>query len=110
MLIDCKTWNGPVTSGEELIKAMKSRPSQEKFILRTELAYYTHTHRTDKIQRPELYQQNGIDQEEKLENMLILLSDKYEHCHATTANLPTNEDAVQALLSHRVTSSTSQSP
>ena len=55
LLIDCKTWNGPVTSGEELIKAMKSRPSQEVFILRTELAYYTHTHRTDKIQRPELY-------------------------------------------------------
>ena len=42
--------------------------------------------------------------------MLILLSDKYEHCHATTANLPTNKDAVQALLSHGVTASTSQSP
>ena len=45
LLIDCKTWNGPVTSGKELIKAVKSGPSQEKFILRTELACYIHTHR-----------------------------------------------------------------
>ena len=29
-----------------------------------------HTHKTDKIERPELYRQNRIDQEEKLENMV----------------------------------------
>ena len=34
LLKDCKSWNGPVTSSEEL-KVLKSRPDQEKFILHT---------------------------------------------------------------------------
>ena len=36
LLKDCKTWNGPVTSSNELINILKTRPCQQRFILRTE--------------------------------------------------------------------------
>ena len=34
LLKDCKTWNGPVTSSNELIYILKTRPCQQRFILR----------------------------------------------------------------------------
>ena len=55
LLNDCKSWNGPVTSCEELMKVLNERPGRQHFILRTELSYFSNTHRTDKIQRPDLY-------------------------------------------------------
>ena len=47
LLKDCKTWNGPVTSSNELINILKTHPCQQRFILRTELAYFMHTHKTE---------------------------------------------------------------
>ena len=47
LLKDCKTWNGPVTSSNELINILKTHPGQQRFILRTELAYFMHTHKTE---------------------------------------------------------------
>ena len=47
LLKDCKTWNGPVTSSNEQINNLKTRPGQQRFILRTELAYFMHTHKTE---------------------------------------------------------------
>ena len=43
---NCKSWNGPFASGKEMIKVIKSRPDQEEFIVKTELAY-VYTRRTD---------------------------------------------------------------
>ena len=77
LLADCKSWNGPFTSGEEMITVIKSRPDQEEFIVKTELAFFAHTHKKDKIQRPELFRQNKITFE-KVENLLVLLSEDAE--------------------------------
>ena len=99
LLKGCKTWNGPVTSSNELINILKTRPGQQRFILRTELAYFMHTHKTEKTQRPHLFKQNRISDEEKFENLCILLSDDAEESIATVANLPTNEDGMKVLSS-----------
>ena len=33
LLADCKSWNGPFSSGEEMIAVIKSWPDQEEFIV-----------------------------------------------------------------------------
>ena len=87
-------------SSGELLKIVHERPNQLKFILRTELAYFSHTHRADKTQRPELYKQNKISEEEKLENMCILLSSEAQASSATEAKLLTNEDGMIETIKH----------
>ena len=57
LLSDCKSWRGPVTSAVEILEVLKRNPDKQKFILRTELAYFTDTHKTEKIQRPDLFRQ-----------------------------------------------------
>ena len=109
LLADCKSWNGPFTSGEEMIQVIKSRPDQEEFIVKTELAFFAHTHKTDKLQRPELFRQNKITHEEKVENLLVLLCDDAEQSSATTANLPTNADVLKVLKGRTSTTATSSS-
>ena len=103
LLSDCKSWRGQVTSTVEILEVLKRNPDKQKFILRlrTELAYFTDTHKTEKIQRPDLFRQNVISIEEKLENFCILLSDNAEIRTATIANLPTNEDGFKALRNKR---------
>ena len=66
LLSDCKSWRGPVKSAVEILEVLKRNPDKQKFILRTELAYFTDTHKTEKIQRPDLFRQNVISIEEKL--------------------------------------------
>ena len=61
------------------------------------LSYFSNTHCTDKLQRPDLYRHIMIRYDEKLENFCILLSDDASTASATLANLPTNEDWVKAL-------------
>ena len=109
LLADCKSWNRPFTLGEEMIQVIKSRPDQEEFIVKTELAFFSHTHKTDKLQRPELFRQNKITHEEKVENLLVLLCDYAEQSSATTANLPTNADVLKVLKGRTSTTATSSS-
>jgi len=52
---------------------MKDYPDKYEFIVKSEMAFFAHTHKADKIARPELFRLNGISHEEKLENLLILL-------------------------------------
>ena len=66
------------------------------------MAYFTHTHKIEKIKRPDLFRQNVISFEEQLENLCILLSDDAETCTATIANLPTNEDGVKVLTTNEI--------
>ena len=54
-------------------------------------------HRSDKLQWKELYKLNGITFEEKLENLLVLLSDDSEQITATTANLANNQDVMKSI-------------
>ena len=94
LLKDCKTCSGPFKSGEELIRAIKLRPEKENFIVKTEMACFSHTHSSDKKQQPELYKLNRISFEEKLEKLLVLLTDDSKQSTATIAHLPNNDDAM----------------
>ena len=96
LLKDCKTWRGPATTGEELRESLSGRDDQQH-ILRTEMAYYAHTHKQDRIANKDLYRINGISFEDMLENLTILLDDDGCCPTASTANLPTNSDVVSLL-------------
>ena len=100
LLTDCKSWFGPCTSMDELLHATK--PDRAEFIVKTEMTYDAQTHEFDKIQRPDLYKINGITHEEKLENLMILLSDDDQGSTASVANLPFNDAVFTALDQHTI--------
>ena len=66
------------------------------FILLTELPYYAHSHKTNKLGRPDLFRLNGISHEKKLTNLAIFLSEDCVSAH-TVADLPTNDDVIAVL-------------
>ena len=96
LLQNCKSWGGPATSVEELKQSLQGKPDQQVTIVKTELAYYVHTHKADKIVRPHLFKQNGISYEVKLMNLSILLDDE-DVSACTLADLLTNSDVIIAL-------------
>ncbi|KAG1715052.1 Myosin-VIIa [Nymphon striatum] len=96
LLQNCKSWRGPCTSLEELQQILKEKSDQNVQIVKTELAYYVHTHKADKIAIPELFRLNGISHEEKLTNFAVLLSN-YCISSCTVADLPRNEDVIATL-------------
>ena len=97
LLQDCKSWGGPCTSVDELHQVLNGKDNHSH-ILKTEMAYYAHTHKADKIARKQLFRINGITYEEMLENLSILLDDENDVSTSTIANLPTNEDVMQSLM------------
>ena len=99
LLNGCKQWGGPVTSASELLEILRKNPDRAEKMLKTEFAYFVHTHLTQKTQRTDLFKQNNISYEDKLGNFCVLLSDDVENCTATIANLPTNEDGMRAVTS-----------
>ena len=96
LLQNCKCWAGPATSIENLKQSLQEKPDQQVTIVKTELVYYVHTHKADKIARPHLFKQNGISYEEKLMHLSILLEDE-DVSACTLADLPTNSDVINAL-------------
>lgn len=96
LLDNCKSWGGPCTSVEELHQILKEKSDQAEHVVKTELAYYAHSHKADRIARPELFKLNGIPHEEKLINLAILLEDEHTSTQ-TVADLPTNKDVIHAL-------------
>ena len=54
LLEDCKSWGGPITSTDELHYILKGKDNHRQ-ILKTEMAYYAHTHKADKIACRYLY-------------------------------------------------------
>ena len=96
LLKSCKGWNGPVTTGEELRKILSGRDDQPK-VLRTEMTYYVHTHKAERIGKKDLFRLNKISFDEMLENLTILLDDDGCGGSATVANLPTNDDVMKAI-------------
>ena len=76
---------------------------KEAFIVKTEMAYYAHTNKTEKVLQPELFRLNGITLKEKLENLLIRLEGKYASSSLTVANLPTNTEVIAAKPQNRTT-------
>ena len=89
LLQDCKSWGGPCTSVDELHQMLNGKDNHSH-ILKTEMAYYAHTHKADKIARKQLFRINGITYEGMLENLSILLDDENDVSTSTIANLPMN--------------------
>ena len=101
LLSDCKGWKGPCVTLEELVAIIESQPKLAEKIVRTELAYYRHTHRSDVIARPELFKLNKITHAERLENLCILLRDETLSATSDCATgLPSNNEAITVLENH----------
>ena len=98
LLQDCKSWGGPATTPEELEVILKGKDNQQK-VLRTELLYFVNTHKSDKITNKDLFRVNNIGFEEMLENFMVILGGHtVKECTATTANLPTNKDVLDKII------------
>ena len=97
LLQNCKSWGGPCTSIDELRLILNNKGDQEIFIVKTELAYYVHTHKAHRIARPDLFKQNGIAHDEKLINLALLLEENDHNVTCTIADLPTNKEVITAL-------------
>ena len=83
LLSECKSWRGPADSGEDLQAILKGRDNQSH-ILRTEMSYYVHTHKSNQYANKDLFRLNRISYDEMLENLIILLDGEK---HASTANV-----------------------
>ena len=64
------------------------------------MAYYVQTTKQEKIQIPHLFRINKITYEEKLENLMILVSGKNQAGTASIANLPSS-DILKALCTSK---------
>ena len=82
--------------GEELQSILKGKDNQQH-ILRTEMSYYVHTHRSNKILNKSLFRLNKISYEEMLENLIIILDGEKHESTATVANLPTNKTVLDSM-------------
>ena len=47
LLNDCKSWLGPCTPMDELMKVIRNNGDRSEFIVKTELAYCIHSHKAD---------------------------------------------------------------
>ena len=99
LLINCKSWSGPCSSQTELLSILTKHQGNEKKIVQTELAYYITTHACERASHPELFRQNQIPLEEKVENLCLLLSNEGSGTTGslTEIDLPTLEDAISVL-------------
>ena len=100
MLVDCKSWGGPCASVDELQLILRQNPDQSEKIINSEMAFYLHTHKADKIEWPETFRLNGIATEEKLGNLIILLNEK-SITKAIITNLPTNSETFSAITGQK---------
>ena len=73
LLVQCKSWGGPVVSIEELEAVIRKNPDRTEMIVKSELTYYKHTHRTEVIANPKLFKLTKITHEERLSNLLVIL-------------------------------------
>ena len=96
LLMQCKSWGGPVTSVDEVLQIIQKKPDIAEHIIRVELAYYRDTHKADVISTPELFRLNKVTHEERLTNLSVLLSGKSLH---NVSPLPTAEKALKLLQS-----------
>ena len=97
----CKTWGGPCCSAEELKRVLEKNGDIDKKIVKTELSFYVHTHKSDRAHRPELFRLVNVDMATQLENLLILLSSEENvvgQSSLAEVALPTNEDALRAIF------------
>ena len=53
MLVDFKSWGGTYATVDKLQLALKQAPDLSEEIVKTEMAFYSHTQKADKIEQPE---------------------------------------------------------
>ena len=74
--------------------SLKKYPDIEHRIVKTEMAYYAHSNKVEKIARPDLFRLNGISHDEKLENLALLLNEGDDSSVKSVVDLPTNEEVI----------------
>ena len=57
----------------ELEAVIRKNPDRTEMIVKSELTYYKHTHRTEVIANPKLFKLTKITHEERLSNLLVIL-------------------------------------
>ena len=82
-----------MTTSEELQIALSTSDNPERLVC-TELCYRRQTNPHDATTRSALYKINQIKFEEQVENLMILLGDKYSD---KNTSLPTNEEVINVL-------------
>ena len=77
LLQACKSWGGPCTTANELeiVLLYKNEDASNK-IIRTELSYYRKTYEAARYETPELFKLTKMLHEERLENLVVLLSNR----------------------------------
>ena len=96
----CKTWGGPCCSAEELNAVLKKNPDNEKKIIKTELSFYVHTHKGDRLDRPELFKLSNIDTTIMLENLFILLTNEDNSASRSSVLKIRSDDSKNAADQH----------
>lgn len=97
-------WGGPCCSLEELKEVLKKNSEMDMKIIKTELSCYVHTHKSDRLNRPELFMISNIDMATQLENLSILLADEDNSARKSSIaeiSLPSNDDALCDLPTHK---------
>ena len=73
-------------------------------IFRTELSYYRKTHQAERYETPELFKLTKISQDERLENLFVLLNNGTNKVASTSStamlDLPTNEELSRVICDH----------
>ena len=76
VLENCKSWGGPCVSAEKQQTILLANPDIQDRIVKAEPAYFRQTHKPDIIAWLDLFKLNKVSNEERLENLTILLSDR----------------------------------
>lgn len=74
LLSQCKSWCGPIASIAELESVLKKHHDKAETVVKTELAYYKHTHRPEVVVNPSLFKLIRVTHEERLSNLMVLLN------------------------------------
>lgn len=69
LLQHCKSWNGPVKNPEELKEVSGVHNQNAEKIVRTELAYYRDTPKSEIVYHSDLFKLNKISHEDRLINL-----------------------------------------
>ena len=86
LMENCKSQGGPCMLVEKLQTILLAKPDIQDCIAKAELAYFHQTHKSDIIAWLDFFKFNKISNQERLENLMILLSER-----------PTNADVLQMI-------------
>ena len=109
LLETCKSWGGPCVTSNELIAAIDAKPGKQEQIVKTELTFYGNIYKSDMKARLDLFKLKKISHEERLDNLLVLLSDEDIAC-GSVADLPTNSDALKTLKNSTIETTPNNPP